>query len=236
MSQTVSLEQRDKVALITIDDGKANALSPDVIAAVNAALDEVDSAGVARAVVLGGRGGMFSGGFDLKVMRGSDVLAMGALVTSGGELVLRLFESGRPVVCACTGHAIAAGALLLLGSHFRVGADGDFRIGLIETAIGMVLPDWAVLMADARVARTERQRAVVEARVYNPREARDAGFLDLVVPSERAIDVAVEEAARLGELDPAAYAGNHAKLRAAAVAGLRDALAADRAQLAARRE
>ena len=230
MSETVQLEQHDQVAVITIDDGKANALSPDVVAAVNAALDEVDGAGPAvRAAVICGREGMFSGGFDLKVMRSGDLTQMYGLVTSGGELVTRLYASPRPVVCAVTGHAIAAGALLTLAGHLRVGAEGDFRIGLIETTIGMVLPDWAVLIAEQRLSRRQVERAVVEARVYAPEAARDAGYFDLVVPPADVLTTAIAEAARLGALDPTAYAGNAAKLRGPGVARLREALARDRA-------
>jgi enoyl-CoA hydratase len=229
MSSPVSLEHRETVAVITVDDGKANALSAEVIGALNAALDEVEASGPApRAIVISGRDGVLSGGFDLKVMRGGDRRAVSELVTRGGELVLRLFRCRQPVVCACTGHAIAAGALVALGCHFRVGAGGDFRIGLIETAIGLVLPDWAVAIADERIDRSQVSRAVVEAHVYDPVAARAAGFLDLVVPADRVTEVAVDEAARLAALDPTAYAGNAAKLRGPGIARLAAAVARDR--------
>ena len=229
MSAAVTMERCDDVAVIALDDGKANALSPDVIAAINSFLDEVDAPGSTyRAVAICGRGGMFSGGFDLGVMRGGDIGAVVALVTSGGDLVGRLFRSPRPVVSACTGHAIAAGALVLLGSHLRVGAAGAFRIGLIETAIGMVLPDWAVTMAEVRLAPNHVQRAVVEAKVFDPAEAAAAGFLDVVVDPGEVVRIAVEEAARLGALDPTAYAGNAAKLRGPGLARFDAAIARDR--------
>jgi enoyl-CoA hydratase len=164
-------------------------------------------------------------------MRGGDRHAVSELVTSGGELVLRLFRSGRPVVCACTGHAVAAGALVALGSHLRIAAGGDFRIGLIETAIGLVLPDWAVAIAEERIDRAQAFRAIVEAHVYNPQTARLAGFVDRVVPADRVVDVAVEEAGRLGALDPVAYAGNAAKLWCGGRARLAAAVTRDRAAL-----
>lgn len=230
----VRLEREEGVAVISIDDGKANALSPAVLAAVNGALDSVEKDDV-PAVVICGRDGMFSGGFDLKVMRGGDPTAIGDLVTTGGELVLRLYGSSRPVVCACTGHAIAAGALIALGSHLRVGAEGDFRIGLIETTIGMVLPDWALLMAKERLSRTHLQRALVEGMAFGPHDAREAGFLDLLAPPDQVRKLAVQEAARLGALDRAAYSGNAAKLRGPGLAVLRDAVAADRGALSGSR-
>jgi enoyl-CoA hydratase len=224
----VTLRQEGDIAVITIDDGKANALSFEVLRALNSSLDEVDGEREVRAVVLAGRPGMLSGGFDLNVMRGGDVASIADLVTTGGELVLRLLSSPKPVVCACTGHAVAAGALVALGAHFRVGADGDYRIGLIETAIGLVLPDWAVVIADERLSRRHVQQAVVEARVYGPHEAKDAGFLDVVVAPEETVKAAVAEAARLGGLDPTAYAGNLAKLRGPGIDRLRAAVVKDR--------
>ena len=143
MSDQVNYELRDRIAVISIDDGKANALSFDVLAAIDDGLDHAEADG-AGAVLLVGRSGMFSGGFDLNVMRSGDAAATLGLVTNGADLVLRLYSSPRPIVAACTGHAIAAGAFVLMGSHHRVGADGAFRLCLIETQIGMVLPDWAI--------------------------------------------------------------------------------------------
>jgi len=216
--------------VIALDDGKANALTFDVFEAINDGLDraEADDAG---AVVLAGRPGMFSGGFDLNVMRGGDAATTMRLVTDGADVILRLYRSGRPIVAACTGHAVAAGALLLLGSHYRVGAAGDFRLVLIETQIGMVLPDWAVEMAEERLVGTHVQQAAIESRVYDPASAVEAGFLDRVVPPDEVLDAALAEAERLAALPPAAYAGNAAKVRAGAVARLEAAIARDRAAI-----
>src|SRR5205814_8910927 len=134
-----------RVAHVTIANGKANALSPEVIAQLDAALTRAEDAGDEHvsALLITGSPGMFSGGFDLAVMR-SGGQAAGRLVTDGGALFTRMFGSSVPVVVACTGHAVAAGALLLLGADYRVGARGEFQIGLIETKLGMVLPRWAV--------------------------------------------------------------------------------------------
>ena len=230
MADIVTVALRDEVAVIAIDDGKANALSFEVIGSINAALDALEAS--TRAVVLTGRPGMLTGGFDLAVMRGDDLAAIGTLVTDGGELVLRLYRSERPVVVACTGHAMAAGALLLLGAHFRVGAEGAFKVGLIETAIGMVLPDWAIEIANERLSLGQRQQAAVESKVYDPPGALEAGFLDLVVPAEVVLETAVTEARRLGALSPTAYAGNSAKVRGPGIERLAAIVARDRAAIA----
>src|SRR5205807_8528585 len=148
----VSYEVHDRIAHVTIANGKANALSPEVIAGLGDALTRAEDAGDdVGAVLLTATPGMFSGGFDLQVMR-SGAQAAGRLVTDGGELITRMFGGQVPVVMACTGHAIAAGALLLLGAGARVGARGGFPIGPMGTRIGMVLPRWAGGLAQGRMS------------------------------------------------------------------------------------
>jgi enoyl-CoA hydratase len=122
----VSYEVRDRIAHVTIANGKANALAPEVLAALDEALSRAEDAGEAEvgALLVTGTPGMLSGGFDLAVIK-SGPEAAGRMVTDGGALFSRMFGSEVPIVVACTGHAIAAGALLLLGADYRVGARGE---------------------------------------------------------------------------------------------------------------
>lgn len=229
MSDLVRYEVRDRIAHVTIDNGKANALSPDVLAALDDAVTRAEAGGPDEVGVLlvAGRAGLLSGGFDLDVMR-SGPAAAGAMVTAGGALLARLYGSPVPVVVACGGHAIAAGALLLLGADERIGAAGSFRIGLVETQLGMVLPRWAAELAEERLSRRHLQAATVGARVYDPAGARDAGFLDEVVASDALEARALEVAQVWAGLPRAAYAGQVALVRGPRLARLADALEADR--------
>jgi enoyl-CoA hydratase len=225
----VQYDVRDRIAHVTIANGKANALSFDVLAGLGDALSRAEDAGEAEvgALLVTGAPGMFSGGFDLKVMRSAPEAA-GKLVTDGGELFSRMYGSQMPVVVACTGHAIAAGALFLLGADARIGARGDFRIGLIETQLGMVLPRWAVELAQERLSKRHVQDATVGARIYDPDGAVDAGFLDSVAPPEALADAALAEARRLAELPRAAYRGQVRMCRAERLGRLAEAIATDR--------
>jgi enoyl-CoA hydratase len=229
VSDLLTYDVRDRIAVVTITNGKANALSPEVIAGLGDALSRAEDAGESEvgALVITGTPGMLSGGFDLKVMRAGAEVA-GRLVTDGGELIARMFGAPVPVIVACSGHAIAAGALLLLGADGRVGARGEFRIGLIETQIGMVLPRWAVELAQERLSKRHVQAATVGARVYDPDAAADAGFLDAVVPAESLVDAAMAEAKRWAELPRAAYHGQVRMNRGERLGRLADAIAADR--------
>lgn len=227
--ERVSYEVRDRIAHVTIDNGKANALAPEVLAALDECVSRAEDAGESEvgALLVTGTPGMLSGGFDLAVIK-SGPEAAGRMVTDGGALFSRMFGSEVPVIVACTGHAIAAGALLLLGADYRVGARGEFRIGLIETQIGMVLPRWAVELSRERLSPRHFQLATVGARVYDPDGAADAGFLDAVVPAEAVADAALAEARQWAELPRAAYRGQVLMNRGERLGRLADAIAEDR--------
>jgi enoyl-CoA hydratase len=227
--ELVQYEVRDRVAHVTISNGKANALSPDVLAGLGNALTRAEDAGEAEvgALLVTGRPGMFSGGFDLDVMRGG-AEAAGRLVSDGGELFARMYGSPVPVVVACSGHAIAAACLLMMGADIRIGARGEFRLGLIETQLGMVLPRWAVELSEERLARRHFQDATVGAKIYDPDGAVEAGFLDRVVPAEALDDAATAEARRWADLPRSAYRGQVRMCRGDRLGRLADAIAADR--------
>ncbi len=212
-TDSLTVEQRGRVLLATMDDGKANVFSTPVSAALRAMLGEAEADEGVGAVVIAGRPGRFSGGFDLDVFQSGDLGAVGEMVAAGGGLVAHAYGAGVPVVAACTGHAVAAGALLLLGCDHRVGPDADIKVGLNEVAIGLTLPDWALAIAGERLSRRHLQASVANARLYGGRGAVDAGFLDEVVAPDAVVDAAVEHATGLAELDRAAYANTVAAVR-----------------------
>jgi len=202
------------VALLSIDDGKANAVGHAFIDALNAGLDQASAQ--AKAVVLLGRPGVFSGGFDLKEFK-KGPQATEALVDKGARLMLRLFSHPQPVVAACTGHAVAAGGFLLLAADTRIGAAGAFKIGLNETAIGMTLPVFGLEMAQARLSARYLTASVVQGELFDPAQALQAGFLDTVVAVDEVRSTALARASALAQLPGAAYAANKLAIREAVI-------------------
>jgi enoyl-CoA hydratase len=221
-----SLEAR--VAVLRLDDGKANALSHAAISALHGALDRAEKE--AAAVLLLGRQGFLCAGFDLAVMRAGPDPAR-RLVTAGAELLLRMAVHPLPLVVGCSGHALAAGALLLLAADARIGARGGFKIGLNEVAIGMALPIFAYELARDRLSKRHLARAALQAELYSPDTAVDAGFLDRVCEPAALAETALAEARRLSTLPQPAYRLSKAGLRGGLVAAIRATLAEDLARL-----
>ncbi len=221
----VTTETDGDVAVIRVDDGKANALGHRVIDDIDAALDR--AVADAGAVVIVGRPDRFSAGFDLAVMRGGSE-AVAGLVGAGARLFARIYTLEIPVVAACTGHAVAAGAILLMASDVRIGADGDYKIGLPEVTIGMVLPRFAVDLAQDRLSRRHLTAATMHGRVYSPVEATDAGFLDRVVAADQVESESRTAAAQLAEsVHRRAFAATRRNVRAATADKILTELEAD---------
>ncbi len=221
---------------ITMDDGKANALSPSLLADLGRALDraaaDVEGGG---AVVLQGRDGVFSAGFDLNVLRGGGPEASDMVLT-GFATAARLMSFPAPVVVACTGHAIAMGAFLLLAADYRIGTHGTYRVAANEVAIGLTLPRSAVVLLEARLTPAAFQRAALLAESFGPDDAVAAGFLDRVVEPGDAPVAAANVAAELNErLVAAAHAESKLRARADVLARLHAAISADAEDLRSRR-
>lgn len=224
MADPCTYQLENEIAVIQMDDGKANALSKAMIDALLAALTRAE--GEAKAVVLAGRPERFCAGFDLRVMMASPQAAT-ELLGAGSELLLRLYACKVPLVIACTGHALAGGALVVLTGDYRLGAAGEFKLGLNEVAIGLPVPVLAMELARDRLLPSELPHATLHARIYAPDTARAAGYLDEVVPAGELLARATAEAARLGALSKGAFRATKQRLRGRTIDYIRATMAED---------
>jgi enoyl-CoA hydratase len=224
MGALVTYQLEESVATITMDDGKVNVLSLQMLAELNAALDQAETD--RAVVVLTGREGMFSAGFDLAVLRaGGDDSA--AMLRGGFELAARVLAFPSPVLIVCPGHAIAMGVFLLLSGDYRLGADGPYKIIANEVAIGLTMPWAAIEICRQRLTPANFNRAVILSELYTPAAAVDAGLLDRAVPPADLHDVARSTAETLAALDMRAHAATKLRVRDGALQAIRAAIDVD---------
>ncbi len=210
MNEVVQYKSEEYHALITISNGKANAISHEVIAGLHNALDKALEEN--KVVILTGQPGIFSAGFDLKVMTKSPESAK-ELVTKGSQLSLKMLSFPKPIIIACSGHAIAKGGFLLLSADYRIGVEGDFKIGLNEVLIGMTMHHAGIAIAKGRLTEIYLNRSVNNSEIYNPINAEKAGFLDAVVPGNQLLPTAIKVAGMFSKLHRKAHAETKLKVR-----------------------
>ncbi len=224
MNEFVNYTLENNYAVITIHNGPVNAISHQVIDELNNVLDQAEEAN--KIVILTGKEGVFSAGYDLKTMTKSAESAK-ALVMNGSNLVHRMLSFKLPVIAACSGHAVAKGAFLLLACDYRIGVEGDFKIGLNEVMIGMTMHNAGIVMAKARLSPIFLERSVINAEMYNPKDAVTAGFLDKVVPQELLLPTATKIAEMFSKLNLRAHAETKLKVRKHYLEDLKQAIALD---------
>ncbi|MCI2229069.1 crotonase/enoyl-CoA hydratase family protein [Polaribacter sp. MSW13] len=224
MNKLVTYQSEENFAIVTINNGKANAISHEVIEGLNASLDKAEKEN--KVVILTGKAGIFSGGFDLKVMKESPESAK-ELVTKGSKFSLRMLSFPQPIIVACSGHAIAKGAFLLLSADYRIGVEGDFKIGLNEVMIGMTMHNAGIAIAKSRLSEVYLNRSVNNAEIYNPKQAIDVGFLDVIVPEKHLLSTAIKIAEMFSKLNKKAHSETKLKVRKHHLQDLENAIELD---------
>jgi enoyl-CoA hydratase len=225
MNQFVSYQKTGSIAKLTMDDGKVNVMSATMLKTLHDAFDRAERE--KAIVILTGREKIFSAGFDLKVFAQGKAQEIYDMMRLGSELALRILTFPTPVVAACTGHAYPEGAFLMLASDVRVGADGPYRIGLNEVAIGLTVPTFAIELARNRLTPASFNRIVMTGEMLAPREAALAGFLDQVVAAEELQATADTIATALTKIDFASHAGTKERARGPIAKAVRAAIDAE---------
>ena len=217
-NKNVEYSLEAQVATIRIDDGKRNALSPQVLLELYEALDRAESD---RAIVIiTGRESVFSAGFDLNVMKRGGINAL-KMLKAGYGLTARVMAYPYPVIVACNGHALAMGVFLMLSADYAIGCRGDFKIAANEVAIGLTMPRVAVAMLRHRLNPAAFQRAVTLSEYFDVESACAAGFFDELVSPDELLPRARAHAANYGELDRHAHTASKRRIRAALIRRIR---------------
>jgi enoyl-CoA hydratase len=217
-TDSVHYSLQDQVATIRIDDGKRNALSPEILGEIYRALDRAEAD---RAIVIiTGRESVFSAGFDLHVMKSGGRNAL-RMLRLGYALPARILAYPYPVIVACNGHSFAMGVFLMLAADYVIGSRGDFKIAANEVAIGLTMPRIAAAMLRHRLNPACFQRAVTLSEYFDVDAALRAGFFDELVDPVDLMTRAAALAAHLGELDQRAHTASKRRIRAALVRKIR---------------
>jgi len=225
MSDLLTVTQGEDSCTVVMNDGKANVMSVRMLNALNSAMDEVEAMG--GILVIQGRPGMFSAGFDLNVFKTGSREDKLEMLMAGAEISNRLLSFPYPTIAACTGHAIAMGTFLLLSCDYRIGVEGSFKFAANEVAIGLTVPRFATLVAQQRLNPAALNRGLTLAHFFDTHSALQAGFLDELVSADKLTHRMGEIAEQFGKLDMESHRATKLRLRADLLVALRRAIDED---------
>jgi Delta3-Delta2-enoyl-CoA isomerase len=205
--------RHDDILELRLDRPPANALDQALIASLRRGIEAAPREG-ARALVVSGAQGMFSGGLDVPSLVGLDHTAITHAWQDFYDLMKALATSPIPVAAAVTGHSPAGGAVIAICSDYRVMAQGDFKIGLNEVRVGIALPPVILQLLRRIVGDRQAERLGVGGLMIDAQEALRVGLVDELAPVEGVIQVALHWCRTMLELPPNAMATTRRLARA----------------------
>ncbi len=209
----VRYEKDGKIACITLDDGKVNAMNWEFFSELHDSLDRA-VADEAAVVIFTGRPGVFSAGLDLKLLPTQDLAEQIRFQKRFASTMLRLYQFPIPTIAAYTGHSIAGGIILSCACDRLMVADGPYTMQLNEVANKMVIPSWITLICRSSIPHQYWKEVLLHATPYTPKEAFERGIVDdLVKEGGDVMAAARVYAEKLLNLSPPAYAATKKLLR-----------------------
>ncbi len=205
--------QDERLAVITLDDGKMNTMNWDFFSELDGALDRAIADG-AGALIFTGRKGIFSAGLDLKLLPTQSLAEQLRFQKTFAETMLRVYMFPIPTIAAYAGHSVAGGAILSYACDRFMACDGPYRIQINEVANKMLIPGWISLICRSSIPPRYWKEALLHSRAYTPREAFECGIVDDLIDSEdKVMETAKAVALDLCKLDGPAYAATKKSMR-----------------------
>tara|TARA_B100000945_G_scaffold135909_1_gene108480 strand:+ start:1556 stop:2260 length:705 start_codon:yes stop_codon:yes gene_type:complete len=199
-----TLTKENDISVIKLDDGKANAFSYEMLIQINNLLEKVSRD--SGALVITGREGLFSGGFDLKTFATGDMEKVSKMVQLGYRLLLELFSFERPVIAAVSGHSIALGLFIACSADYRIAIDGEYVCQANEVRNNMDIPTPIMEILKARVNKNYFYPAVLHSDPFSVQDSIAVGYIDEVVAEQDFMNRVIEKATELASLPHPFYA------------------------------
>jgi enoyl-CoA hydratase len=209
----LNVEQRDGVTVVALAHGKASVMDLEFCRAISACFTELQESGDRGAVVLTGRGSIFSAGVDLRRFLDGGTDYISEFYPALNDCFRAVWALDRPLVTAINGHAVAGGCMLAAASDLRLMAEGTGRIGVPELLVGVPFPPLVFEILRAVVPSQNLRTIAFLGQSYTPAVAVTMGLIDEVVPAEQLLADACVAATRLGAIPPESFVLNKRQLR-----------------------
>ena len=200
------------VAVLTMAHGKANALDIEFCDALAARFDDLQRSD-AKAIVLTGKGKIFSAGVDLKRLSAGGAEYIRRFLPALHRLYEAVFFHPKPVVAAVNGHAIAGGCVLACCADRRLMARDAGRIGVTEILVGVPFPALAFEVVRFAVPPRYLPEFTLSGATYATDEALRRGWVDELAEPGELLEDAFAVARELSLLSPAAFAQTKLQIR-----------------------
>lgn len=211
---SVRIENHEGIALVTLNRGTANALNLDMIRELSETFTALRDDDSVRGAIITGQANFFSAGLDVIEVAGYDRPQSEVFWRTFADMMYNLASWPKPLACAINGHSPAGGCIIAITADFRFMAEGNFKIGLNEVPVGIVVPMPVYKLYAMWVGTRNAYQYLIQGKLLNPAEASAAGLVDGLFPQEQVLEATMQVMKQMLKLEPGTFAKTKLNLRA----------------------
>jgi len=211
--ETLRITAREGYSILQFDRGKSNPMNLTMFEELRQAINELREDAAVKGVIITGKEHFFSAGLDLPEIMTYDRDKTRAFWQSFMDLVAGLVAFPKPLISAVTGHSPAGGCIVAIACDYRIMAGGNYKIGLNEIPVGLVVPKHIFDLYAFWLGKHRAYQFLMEGRLMNPQEASDAGLIDVVVPADQVLESAERKLAQYLKFDSNTWSATKLNLR-----------------------
>lgn len=211
--ETLQLRKEAQYSILTFDRGKSNPMNLQMFEELIDILKELKEDESTLGVIITGKENFFSAGLDLPEIMTYDRDKTRYFWKAFMDVIAELVAFPKPLISAITGHSPAGGCIVAIACDYRIMAGGNYKIGLNEIPVGIVVPQHIFELYAFWLGRHRAYQFLMEGRLMNPQQASDAGLIDVVVPAEQVLESAERKMQQYLKFDQTTWKKSKANLR-----------------------
>lgn len=211
------------IGILQLNRPKANAINTLMLNELCHVLKKINEEPI-KGLIITGKHPFFSAGLDVIELYQYDKDDIHNFWKVFLNVIEKLCALPIPVIAAISGHCPAGGCVLSLCADYRIMEQGNYRIGLNEVAVGVVVPPFIHELYASVIGDRQAYKAILSASLFNPEEAKAIGLVDEVVPEKQSIEVAKTLMSKLTNFNHVTWKKTKINQRAALVSKLADGM------------
>ncbi len=214
----VKVTEDQRVSHIYLDRGRSNALDQQMIEELRQTINEVRENPAVEGLILHGKEDFFSAGLDLVALYEYNEDEVRRFWHTFLDFIRTLVTFDKPAVAAISGHSPAGGCVMAICCDYRIMAQGDYVIGLNEIPVGIIVPEPIFQLYSFWLGQAKAYRYLLEGRLFNPRDALEAGLVDEVVDIKSIRTVAERQIGKYTQYERNAWRESKRQMRRSLIA------------------
>lgn len=210
---TLLYENRDGLAVVTMNRGTANAQNIEMIKEISDLFVKLQGDDTVKAAIITGQGNFFSAGLDVMEIAGYDEKESKVFWQAFAHMMATLAAWPKPFAAAINGHSPAGGCIIAITADFRIMAEGNFKIGLNEVPVGIMVPFPVYKLYSTWIGERLAYQYLLQGKLLSPSEAAQAGLVDALVPQEQVFATTEAMMRQIMKLDLNTFVKTKASLR-----------------------